>query len=143
MKMQGLNSFIVSFCSGCILLGFLYMLCPSGSMSKSVKYIFCLCFLCCIVGASTAVQIPQISQFNTTDQGEILTEQNAAAVAQSVFSEALSSGDINFRKILVDTNKTDNGSIIISRVTVYTDVSADIISQAIGSDSYEVCVINE
>ena len=51
--------------------------------------------------------------------------------------------NIDFKKITVDTNKLSDGSITISRVTVYTCASAEQIIQAIGSDSYEVNVINE
>lgn len=141
--MQGLNSFIISFCGSCILLGFLYMLCPSGTMSKSVKYIFCLCFLCCVIGASATIQMPDFSYFDSSKQDDILTEQNAAVTAQTVFCEALVSSDIDFRKIVVETNKMNDGSIIINKVTVYTNESVDVVNQAIGSDSYEVCVINE
>lgn len=141
--MQALNSFIISFCSSCVLLGFLYMLCPSGSMSASVKYVFCLCFVCCVIGSSIAISKPDFSWFEKSNTSEILTEQNSAVTAQAVFSEALRGQNIDFRKITVNTNKLSDGSIIISRVTVYTDESADIINQAIGSDSYEVYIINE
>lgn len=141
--MEGLNSFIISFCSSCILLGFLYMLCPSGSMGASVKYVFCLCFVCCIIGAVLAIPKPDFSYFDKGDTSEILTEQNTAVTAEAVFGEALRQQNINFRKIVVDTNKMRDESIIISKVTVYSGEDAEKIIQAIGSDSYEVCVLNE
>lgn len=141
--MEGLNSFIISFCGSCVLLGFLYMLCPSGSMSASVKYIFCLCFVCCVVGAAMTIPSPDFSYFDEISSAEILTEQNTAVTAEAVFSEALKEQNINFRKITVDTNKTGDGSIIISKVTVYTDELPQKIYTVIDSDSYEVEVINE
>ncbi|MBQ8740925.1 MAG: hypothetical protein IJY79_05205 [Clostridia bacterium] len=141
--MEGLNSFIISFCGSCILLGFLYMLCPSGNMSASVKYIFCLCFVCCVVGTAVSIPSPDFSCFDEAESYEILTEQNTAVTAQTVFSEALRQQNINFRKIAVDTNKTSDGSIIISKVTVYTDELPQKIYEIIDSDSYEVEVINE
>lgn len=141
--MEGLNSFIISFCGSCILLGFLYMLCPSGNMSASVKYIFCLCFVCCVVGTAVSIPSPDFSYFDEAESYEILTEQNTAVTAQTVFSEALRQQNINFRKIAVDTNKSNDGSIIISKVTVYTDELPQKIYAVIDSDSYEVEVINE
>ena len=141
--MEGLNSFVISFCSSCILLGFLYMLCPSGSMSQPVKYIFCLCFVCCVADAVFSVPNPDFSYFEGNNQSEILTEQNTSVTAGAVFCEALRQQDINFRKITVDTNKLNDGSIIISKVTVYSGDDASKIMQAIGSDSYEVVIINE
>lgn len=141
--MEGLNSFIISFCGSCVLLGFLYMLCPSGNMSAPVKYVFCLCFVCCVVGAAVTLPNPDFSYFDTAAGGEILTEQNTAVTAETVFSEALRQQNINFRKITVDTNKLSDGSIIISKVTVYTDELPQKIYAAIDSDSYEVEIINE
>lgn len=141
--MEGLNSFIISFCGSCILLGFLYMLCPSGSMSAPVKYIFCLCFVCCVVGTAVSIPSPDFSYFDQTESGEILTEQNTAVTAETVFGEALRRQNINFRKITVDTNKMSDGSIIISKVTVYTDELPQKIYTVISTDSYEVEVINE
>lgn len=141
--MNGINSFIISFCGSCILLGFLYMLCPSGSMSASVKYIFCLCFVCCVIGAAFSIKLPDFSQFDKVGDVEILSEQSAAVTAQMVFGEALTQKNINFRKITVDTNKLSDGSIIISRITVYTSEMPQLVTKAIESDSYEVVVINE
>lgn len=141
--MESINYFITSFCSACVLLGFLYMLCPTGSMSTSVKYIFCMCLVCCVVGA--VVKLPDIdfSIFEKTESYEILTEQNSAVVAESVFVEALRRQNINFEKITVDTNKTADGDISISKVTVYTNEQPQKIYEVIYSDSYEVEIINE
>lgn len=141
--MNNISSFIISFCVSCILLGFLYMLCPSGSMSQSVKYVFCLCFVCCVIGTVAALPKPDFSYFESADTTEILTEQNTAVTAQSIFAEALYQEGINFTKIIVDTNKLNDGSIVISKVTVYTSESQQKIDAVIGSDSYEVDVINE
>ena len=141
--MEGLNSFIISFCSSCILLGFLYMLCPSGNMSASVKYVFCLCFVCCVIGTVIALPKPDFTYFDKGSTIEILTDQNTSTTAEVVFGEALRQQNINFRKIVVDTNKMKDGSIIISKVTVYSVEDESKIIQVIGSDSYEVCVLNE
>jgi len=141
--MEGLNAFIISFCGSCILLGFLYMLCPSGSMSAPVKYVFGLCFVCCVAGAALTLPSPDFSYFDKVEETEILNEQNTAVTAQAVFGEALRQSDINFRKITVATNKMSDGSIIISKVTVYSGEDKSKIIQAIGSDSYEVVIINE
>ncbi len=141
--MNGLSSFIISFCAGCILLGFLYMLCPSGSMRASVKYVFSLCFVCCVIGAAAALPTPDFSYFESAYEGEILTEKNSAVTAQTVFAEALNNKEINFTKITVDTNKLTDGSIIINKVTVYTTEPPQKINDAIGSDSYEVVIVNE
>lgn len=141
--MKIFNEFVIVFCTSCIFLGFLYMLCPDGNISPSVKYIFCLCFLCCVLSCVTNLKTVDFKDFTSKGETDYLTEQSAAVTAQSVFETALSSQNINFTKISVDTNKLSDGSIIISKVTVYSDREPEEIIKAIGSDSYEVCVVNE
>lgn len=140
--MSEINSFIVSFCSVSILLGALYMLCPSGNMSLCVKYVFCLCFVCCVL--SSVISIPEIDfSFLDGETPQPLTEQNVAVTAQTIFCEALNRENINFRKIMVDTNKLQDGSITISKITVFTTESLGRVMEVLDSDSYEVVVINE
>ncbi len=138
------SSFILSFCSACVLLGFLYMLCPSGSMSKPVKYLFCLCFIGCILSGVFAAANFNFSDFTqNTAESEFVTDQNAAVTAEMIFSNALTAQNIDFRKITVITDKLQDGSIIISEVTVYTDADAHTVEQVIGSEYYEVKIVNE
>lgn len=141
--MSSIVAFITSFCVGCIVLGILLILCPSGNMANSVKYIIGLCFVCIVVAGVTTVQSPNFSFFEKNGDEEVLTEQNTAVTAQMIFSEALRQQNVNFRKITVKTNKLHDNSIIIEQVTVYSSDDSSKIMQAIGSDSYEVYVVNE
>ena len=141
--MNSITSFVVSFCGSCILLGFLYMLCPAGSINGAVRYVFCLCFICCIIGAATNVSSIDFLSVNEVESDTVLSEQNVNVTAQMVFGEALKAANINFRKIEIDTNKLGDGSIVISNVTVYTNEASQKVLDAIGSDSYEVRVVNE
>lgn len=79
--MNSINSFIIGFCGSCVLLGFLYMLCPTGNMSIPVRYIFCLCFLCSVIGAAISIPSPDFSEFDKSKSTEVLTEQNVSATA--------------------------------------------------------------
>lgn len=141
--MGNFSSFMISFSSSCLLLGFLYMLCPSSNMKSPVKYVFGLCFLCCILNCVTDISKWDIGDLKWSSSSEIITEQNAEVTSLSIFEQALKAADIKFTKISVDTNKLRDGSITINRVTVYTAASFDEVVATIGSDSYEVIVINE
>lgn len=141
--MGDFSSFMVSFSSSCLLLGFLYMLCPSGNMKSPVRYVFVVCLLCCILSCVTDISKVDIGAFGESYQSEIVTEQSAAVTAKSIFEQALKDAGINYAKITVNTNKLTDGSITISRVTVYTATGYDEIKSIIGSDDYEVIVINE
>lgn len=140
--MSAARGFIAAFCLGCVLLGALYILVPKGNISKSVKYAFCLVFLCMIISAGiklTKVEIPTFS----TDESRFENERLSAAAAQMIFAEALSENEINFSKITVFTDKTEVGGINISKVYVYTDCPPQKVSAVIGSNAYELVVINE
>ena len=142
--MNALSSFLMSFSSSCVLLGFLYMLCPSGSMAKPIKYVFCLCFMCCVISSVAAVSRLQFPEINIKSSGNYqVTETTAAATAQMIFEEALSRENINYRKITVYTDKLPSGSIIISKVIVYTSHTADEIYRVLSPEGYNVEVINE
>ncbi len=141
--MNGISTFIISFCVSCIVLGILFILVPDGALNKSVKYVFSLCFVCCLIGSVITLPQPDFSIFSAARNIDTVTLQNAQTTATAVFCEALKSQNINFKKIEVDTNKRNDGSIIISKVTVFSDQNAEKIIEVIGSDNYEVVIINE
>ncbi len=123
-------------------MGALYILMPKGKMSKAVSFAFSLAFLCLVLSAAVKlnnISLPKISQ----ESKEFNNERLSAASAQAVFAEALASEGINFRKITVFTDKTDTGSISITKVLVFTAAGYEKVAGAIGSDSYEVVVVNE
>ena len=140
--MSGFLSFITGFCSVCILIGMLYMLIPEGTMSGSVKYVFSLCFLCCILSGTVGMSRINADEFDFSTQQAYVNEDMAARTAEQIFSRALESRNIDFTKIRVITDKTDDGGISIIKVIVYTSAPSEEILKVISSDDYEVKVIN-
>ena len=140
--MSAVREFAAAFCIGCVALGVLYILVPDGNISNAVKYAFTLVFLCMILGAAVKISSFKISGFSAgaRDFGD---ERVSAAAAQMIFAEALSGENINFSKITVFTDKTESGGINITKVYVYTPETPEKIISVIGSDIYEVVVINE
>ncbi len=140
--MSAIVSFVSAFCVGCVTLGGLYLLCPKGAFEKSVKYVFCLCLLCCVIACFSG--IGNISFKISTEEAQSISAGAAAEAARMVFKRALEKSDINFSKITVLTDKDDDGSIIIIKVTVVTSEPYEKIKSVISGDgSYEVEVINE
>lgn len=138
--MNGFISFITAFCTACIVLGGLYILIPHGNMSKSVKYVFSLCFVCCII----AVPLSGTSFSIDFDIPDAQQTDISASAAQLVFSEALRSAGIEFSKITVVTDKSSSGSIVISEVIIYTDADESAVRAVTeNGESYKVSVINE
>ena len=136
-----IGAFISAFCVGCILLGALYVLAPKGNLSKAASYAFSLAFLCLVLsvtGKLQSVDFPKLKEANEDYSNERLS----AACAQMIFSDALASQKINFSKITVFTDKSQSGGISITKVLVYTDASYEQVNAVIGSDIYEVVVVN-
>ena len=119
------------------------MLVPEGKFQKSVKYTFSLCFLCCLISSFGV-----IGNFNfkiePKSEGEFVSVGAAAESGRIVFERALKNSKINFTKIVVLTDKAENGSIFISKVTVVSNEEKQKITDIISADgSFEVEVINE
>lgn len=141
----GLNTvktFITAFCTGAVVFGILYILVPKGKSSKAVRYAFCLCFLGLILSASARISSGDFKVFSRKTQ-DFGNEKLSAAAARTVFAEALSGAGINYKKITVFTDKTESDGINITKVYVYTPASAEEVNAVIGSDNYEVVVMNE
>ena len=137
-----IKAFITAFCLGCIVIGALYIMIPERKMSKPVSYAFSLAFLCLVLSAAgriNNISVPKISE----SADELNNERLSAAAAQMVFAEALSREGIKFSKITVFTDKSESGSISITKVCVFTAAGYEKVRSVIGSDSYEVVVVNE
>lgn len=141
--MSGFLSFVTGFCSVCILIGMLYMLIPEGTMSNAVKYMFALCFLCCVLSGTLGISEINVNNFEFAAEQTYVTEEMAAHTAEQIFSHALQSKNIVFTKIRVITDKLDGGGISIIKVIVYSSAPTEDILAVISSDDYEVSVINE
>ncbi|MBR4909944.1 MAG: hypothetical protein IKZ47_01310 [Clostridia bacterium] len=140
--MNSIRVFVTAFCAGCILLGVLYILVPKGNMSKPVRFAVCLCFLLSLITAFTVPGIGDIPDF-LVSSADFRNEQLSAEAARAVFASALNSANIEFSKISVFTDKSGSGGINITKVYVYSGAKPEDIKNVIGSDDYELVVINE
>ncbi len=138
--MSSIFRFIGAFCTMAAALGIIGILVPNGSMSKSVRFAFCLCFLAFLLTFSKVLPLESIN-FNL-ESSEENNEEMRHSATKAVFIEALKSANISFSKIEVETSKNENGDIIISKVTVWSNTSAEKIENAIGGE-YKVCVIGD
>lgn len=142
--MGGLLSFAVAFSAGCVFIGALLMICPDGVMAKPVKYILSLVFLLIIIASASGIggldfKIPE------TGDTEAIENDIQVTAAQYVYARALNSAGVNFEKITVCTDKSSDGSIVISKVIIVSDGEPQRIIEAldVAAKSYEVEIINE
>lgn len=139
-----MTQFVISFCAGCILIGSLYIICPEGNISKTVKSVFSLVFLVIIISAAN---IPLKSiDFNFTPKSETANFENMQiSAAEYVFSYTLSQQGINFSKLQVYTDILEDGSIVITKVVIASNEPREKILKALGElkDNREVEIIDE
>lgn len=143
--MSYFSSLLTAICAACILIGALYMLCPDGTMKKSVSYILGLVFLLSVISAAGItvrkgdidMSLPKTSQVDNT--------ASLTVSAEYVYSSALKAAGIDFEEITVCTNKSENGSISISKVLIRSDCEKHRILEALGeaAKNFEVEVTNE
>ena len=138
-------SILTAICASSVFIGALYMLCPDGAMSKTVTYVFGLCFILCIV-SSSGITVKNIdfdfvqSSYTYADSSDSLI-----ASAKYAYSFALEKSGIEFSEITVCTTKNNSGSISISKVEIVSQENAEKIRAALGqvAELNEVQVINE
>lgn len=140
--MSAVKTFIAAFCTGCVLLGLLSILVPESRLSKTLKYAFSLCFLCLCLSAAVKISGIDMPDIRLTENN-FEDERLSAASARTVFASALENANIKFSKITVFTDKNEQGGISITKVYVYTACAYDEVSAVIGSDDYDLVVLNE
>ncbi len=140
-----MTQFFTSFCVGSILIGSLYIICPAGNISKHVKYIFSLIFLIIVISAAN-IPLKSINTDSISAEASApKTEKLEITAAEYVFSYALTAQNINFQKISFFTDKTPDGSIVITKVVIVTDEDREKVTKALMGllDNREVEIKNE
>lgn len=143
--MNFFSSFAAAFCSALVFIGALYMLCPEGAVSKSLKYILGLVFiLTCISAAAIAVgkwdfEMPEIkTYYNDSTSLQV-------SAAEYVYEYVLNEAGIDFSEITVCTDNSEKGSISINKVIIYTDCEKSRVLAALSEvvENNEVEIVND
>lgn len=142
--MNFIVSFLTSFCVACIFIGSLYIICPEGNLSKPVKYLLSLLFVVIVISCGKLTFKEINFTLPDTETQSINTEELEISSAKYVFSYTLRANDINFNEITVCTDKLTDGSIVISKVIIYTDCEKEKVLDALDTlaKTREVEIIN-
>ncbi len=143
--MEAFNSFVVAVCVACIFTGILHTLCPEGEISKSVKYILSLIFIITVIAAAGITLKKADFKINFSSESKAENPQLEALLTEQTFATALKNRKINFSQVTVCTDKLADGSIVISKVIIYSDCERSEILKALELESanYEVEIVNE
>lgn len=143
--MNGLTSFLTSLCAACVFIGAMHLICPDGNLGKPVKYILSLVFLVTVISAAGLLKGGFDTDIGFEASASVSDEELKAASARYVYAQALRRSEINFTEITVCTDKTEDGSIVISKVIIYSDCEKERIRAALGeaAKNIEVEIVNE
>lgn len=140
-----MTQFFISFSVSCILIGSLYIICPEGTISMPIKYIFSLVFLVIVISAAN-IPIKNIDfSFETGIQNQTNITEMQTSAAEYIYSYTLTAENIKFSKIYVCTDNSEDDSIVITKVVIVTKESREKIIKALGilAQNREVEIINE
>lgn len=143
--MSYFTEIVSAFCVVCVFIGALYMLCPEGKLSKSVKYVLSLVFLVSVMAVAGMGKGKFDFDINFSQKEDISIEQIENLNLKFAFEEILQKNGINFKEIEIFTDKLENGGISINKVIIRSDCEKEKIFAALAdiTDSIEVEVIDE
>ena len=143
--MDYFTSILTAICASSVFIGALYMLCPNGAMSKTVTYVFGLCFILCIISTSGIMKKDIDFNFSQSGYNYDDSRESLVAAAKYAYSYALEKSGIEFSEITVCTTKNDSGSISISKVEIVSQENEEKIRAALSqaAELNEVQIINE
>ncbi len=142
--MTRLSDFFITFCVSAVFIGALLIICPNGQMAKSVKYVLSLAFTLLIISSALKIDF----DFNLKPDTEAINSHTEALdikSAEYVYSHCLKAANIEFSKISVLTNKTEDERIVISKVLIFSKEDKNKILSALSvvAQNFEVEIINE
>ncbi len=143
--MNWVRTIIAAFCASSIFLGALFILCPKGNISASVKYVLSLVFLVSVISAAGIGVKKADFSFNAFSSQEVLTDNFENLNIKLAFEEVLQKNGIGFKEITVFTDKLEAGGISINKVIIRSDCEKEKIIAALGEElkTIEVEVKNE
>lgn len=139
--METVREIAASVSIASVIIGSVYIICPSGTMSRQMKYIIGIIMLLATVspflGARIDIDAVTSPQSYTSDASAMLSAQ-AEFIAGSLLEDAA----VEYERIEVNTDISDGGDISISSVYVYgTSDSAQaykLISENLGVQEVEI-----
>ena len=117
------------------------MLIPEGRMTKTVKYIIVLTLISAFIGVFS-VNL-SINFHNRSNKSQYAESERGEKVMGAVFEQALKMNDIEFEKIVIFTDKTEEGSITITKIQVFTNENREKVVSAIGNgNAYDIEIVS-
>lgn len=143
--MNYISSVLIAFCVSAVFIGSLFMLCPDGTMSKTVRYMLGICFILSVITAAGFTAPKTNIKLDLSDPKTEANEDILLSCAEYTYGYALQAAGIDYEEILIFTDKSDSDSISITKVSVKTACPREKVLEALGqvAENIEVETENE
>ncbi|MBR7071733.1 MAG: hypothetical protein IKI29_06205 [Clostridia bacterium] len=143
--MNAFRDFVISFCTVSVVFGGLFLLCPSGKMKQSVRYVFGVLFLVSVLSAVPVISNIAVSSKDFQAERMYETQSSSETVLALTIKTALRQNGITWKNLQIFTDKTADGRIEIYKVLIYTATPGEKIKEILGviSEQCEIEVRNE
>ncbi len=130
--MENIAQIVMGLSAAAIFIGAMFIMTPTGNISKSVRYVFTLVFFCSCIALFIGVGDIKLDFGSASGK----TDYTAACEltktqAEYICAAALKDNDISFNKISVSTDIDEAGGIFISSIKVYSSCDAEQIKKII------------
>lgn len=106
------------FCATAVMLSGVSLL-GSGALEKSKRYIIALVLLCSVLGSVVGADFDfTLPDLPNTEASANLSENMSAYQTEYLVAQLLNDAKIKYQKITAKANKNQDGSIIITEITV-------------------------
>lgn len=143
--MNYISSVLIAFCVSAVFIGSLFMLCPDGTMSKTVRYMLGICFILSVITAAGFTAPKKDVKFDFSHPDTEVNDDILLTCAEYTYGYALQAAGIDYEEILIFTDKTESDSISITKVSVKTACPKEKVLEALGqvAENIEVEIENE
>lgn len=126
--MTYISQVVLGISAAAIFVGAMFMLAPSGNLSKSVRYVFTLVFLCVCITFFLKIGNREVRFVLDEPETDYTTAHNLTSIqAEKICSAALDDNNISYEKISVSTDINESDGIFISNVRIVSDDDAELI----------------
>ncbi len=116
--MEGIKQIALSVSVSATVISAFYIICPDGNMSRQMKYIIGLLMLLAVITPVVSVNI-EIPASDSKAGYSVDATQMVASQYEYIVEKVLEENEIYFDRISVNTDISENGNIVISKVCVY------------------------
>lgn len=132
VSIDDIAQIVLGLSAAAIFIGAMFIMAPTGNMSKSVRYVFTLAFFCSCIALFMGMGDIELDFALTSDNTDYTAARSLTETqAEYICAAALRDNNISFDKISVSTDIDGEGGIFISSIEVLSSDEGALIKKII------------